>query len=79
MKLQLENTYTVKTQILGPGEGHARQVNILNRMVFWDKTSGIKYEVDPRHVEIITKQLQLDEAKVVSGPGTRDEGRTSED
>ena len=40
---------------------------------------GIQYEADPRHVEIIIKQLQLDGAKLVTTPGTKDEGRVAED
>lgn len=64
---------------MGPGKDHAKQVKILNRIVAWDNTKGILYEVDPRHFEIIIKQLQLSEPTPASSPGTKDEGRTSED
>ena len=37
------------------------------------------FEVDPRHAEIIIEQLKLKEANAVSTPGTKDEGRTSND
>lgn len=37
------------------------------------------YEADPRHIEIIVDQLKLGDAKEVSTPGTRDEGRTTID
>ena len=40
---------------------------------------GIGYEADPRHVEIINHSLLLQEAKAVSTPGTKEEGRTTED
>ena len=75
---QPENKCTVNRQLLGPGEDNAKQVNILNRIAMWDNTRGITYEADPWHVEIIIKQLQLNGAKPVSRPGTRDEGRTRE-
>lgn len=64
---------------MGPGKDQVRQVNLPNRVVTWDDAQGILYEADPRHVEIIIKQLQLSESKPVSSPGTKEEGRTSED
>ena len=79
MKTQLEKKYIVKTQTLGPGPTDQTQIEICNRIVSWHDTKGIIYEVDPRHVEIIFKQLQLTQAKLVTTPGTKDERRTSED
>ena len=79
MRVQFEAKYIIKTQISGPGEIHTKQVKISNRIVTWDNTKGILYEADPRHIEIILKQLLLNEPKPVSSPGTREEGRTSED
>ena len=49
------------------------------RIVRWDQQKGLVYEVDPRHVEIIFEQLNFTHAKIVTIPGTRDEGRTQED
>ena len=63
----------------GGGGGNSKQIKILNRIVTWDDRKGLSYEVDPRHVEIILKQLQLAEAKQVTTPGTKDEGRTRDD
>lgn len=79
MQQQFEKKYTVKTRTLGPGKDHVKQINILNRIGTWDNTNGIRYEADPRHAEIILKQLQLEEAKIASSPRTKDAGRTSED
>ena len=79
MKMQLESKYTVKTETLGPGPEHKQQVKILNRIVSWGDTRGLTYEADPRHTEIIIKQLQLTDAKTVTTPGTKEEGNTSED
>ena len=37
------------------------------------------YDADPRHTEIVIEQLKFGDAKEVSTPGTREEGRTAED
>ena len=79
MQTELEKKYQVKTQVLGPNEGQQKQVKILNRVVTWDGSRGIVYEADPRHTEIVIEQLRLNDAKEVSTPGTREEGRTTED
>ena len=76
---QLEKSYQVKTHILGPKEGQLQQVKIFNRVVTWDDTRGIGYEADPRHIEIVKQQLHLEEAKVVTTLGTKEEGRTATD
>ena len=74
MNNELEKNYQVKTQILGPKEGQLQQVKILNRVVTWDDKRGIGYEADPRHIEIIKQQLSLEEATVVTTPGTKKRG-----
>ena len=79
MEEMLAQKYKIKTQVLGPDEGHAKQIKILNRIISWDGNRGVIYEADPRHAEIIIEQLQLKEAKPVTTPGTKDEGTTAED
>ena len=79
MRKELEKKYQVKTQILGPHEGQQRQITILNRIVTWNNSKGLNYEADPRHVEIVLEQLKMEDAKAVTTPGTRDEGRTTMD
>ena len=63
--------------MLGPHEGHQKQVKILNRIVTWDDSKGISCEADPRHAEIVIEQLKLQDSKAVTTPGARDEGRTT--
>ena len=79
LKSKLEEKYQIKTQWLGPGQEYQQEINILNRIVGWDIAKGILFEADPRHVEIIIEQFGLKEAKIVSTPGTKDEGTTTED
>ena len=61
---ELAKVWSVKQQILGPGEGMQRQVSILNRLLTWTE-NGIDYEADQRHAVIIIKQLGLTASKPV--------------
>ena len=44
LRTALENSYTVKTQVLGPGPEDLKEVKILNRIVAWDQAKGLSYE-----------------------------------
>ena len=58
----------------GPDSGDDKSIRVLSRVVTWT-IKGIKYEADQRHVEIILKQLSLEEAsKPVSTPGIKQDG-----
>ena len=61
--------------MLGPDPRDPKEVRVLNRILTWSE-EGIKYEADPRYVEIALKELKLENAKTVSTSGTREEGRT---
>ena len=74
----MDKKYQVKTQVFGPEQDQAKEVKILNRIIGWSGNEGISYEADPRHTEIIIEQLKLQDAKPVSTPGTKEEGRTQE-
>ena len=78
LKGQLERRYQIKTQWLGPGDNHQREIKILNRIVAWGNVRGITFEADPRHAELIISQLKQGDAKAVATPGTKDEGTTTE-
>ena len=67
---QLKSKYEVKTDILGPNPEHSQQLRILNRVISWDET-GITYEADQRHAEIIIKAMEVQ--KAVATPGSRDD------
>ena len=76
---QLKTRYQIKTHMLGPDEGQAKEIKILNRIISWHGERGITYEADPRHIEIVVEQLDLKESKEVTTPGTKEEGRTQQD
>jgi len=52
--------------MLGPRKDREKEVKIFNRIVTWDQHRGFTYEADPRHVDILKKQLALEEAKEVA-------------
>ena len=63
---------------LGPSEGDGKSIRILNRVVEWTN-SGISYEADQRHAEIIVRQLGLEkESRSLSTPGVKLEEKQEE-
>jgi hypothetical protein len=56
---------------MGPGPEDLKNIRILNRVVSWD-ASGIKYEADTRHAEIIVREMGLGkDTKGVVTPGVK--------
>ena len=55
--------------MLGPDKHDLKDVSILNRLVSYTD-SFTTYEADPRHVQILVRELGVTEAKPVSSPGT---------
>ena len=69
---QLRTKFDVKTEFLGPGESHAKQVRVLNRVLTWE-AEGLTYESDQRHAEIIIQAMNV--TKAVTTPGSRDDAQ----
>ena len=60
---------------LGPDESDGSVMSVLNRILEFDKNTGVlSYEPDPRHAEIIVKQLNLSDAKGVNTPSVKETG-----
>ena len=54
--------------MLGPDEGMENEIRVLNRTLRWTD-SGITYEPDQRHAEIIIKEFNMFESsKNATGP-----------
>ena len=49
-------------------------MRILNRIIRWTE-AGLRIEADPRHVEILIKEMGLEEANSVNTPGVKDRER----
>ena len=69
---ELAKVWSVKQQILGPGEGMQRQVRILNRFLTWTENAR-EYEADQRLADIIIiKQVGSTASKRVGTPAVND-------
>ena len=70
IRTRMQERYTLKTRgRLGPEPEDDKEIRILNRILQWNQ-EGIWYEPDPRHVEIILKDLGLTgTSKRLSLPG----------
>ena len=55
---------------LGHGKAYVQQVKILNRILRITPT-GLSYEADPRHAELLAKLMGLDDCKKVATPGVK--------
>ena len=68
---ELKKKYIVKMRgVLGPGKEDAKEVVVLNRVLAWDGCD-FSYEADPRHVEMILRDLELESCKAAATPGVK--------
>lgn len=70
----LSDKYKIKVEQLGKGQGQSAEVRILNKVVRITE-SGIELEADPRHAELVVKDLGLDGAKASAVPGAKSEAK----
>ena len=64
--------FSTKTEILGPDEGEVKELRVFNRVARWEM-SGIVWEADPRHAEMVVEQLDMLKLKPVTTPGVKEE------
>ena len=74
LKEQLGKQFEIKTKLLGPDPGQQREITVLNRILGWHD-EGVSYEADARHTSHVSKDLQLEKAKEVSTPGSKDDDK----
>ena len=74
----LEDKYRLKTEKLGcnVSAGESSEIRILNKVVRMTG-DGVELEADPRHAELVIKELGLQGAKASPVPGAKDESRKS--
>ena len=67
---KFEGRYEVKKQLVGPRwhQDCVQEARVLNRLITWEET-GIAYEADPRHAELIIGEMGLQQANSVKTPG----------
>ena len=66
----LEDKYKLKVETLGDGSKDKKEIRILNKVVRYT-SKGIELEADPRHAEIVIKELGLKNAKANKVPGSK--------
>ena len=72
MQKIVKAAFEISTTIIGPESRDKKQVRVLNRTVTYTN-AGIESEPDPRHAEIILKDLGLEASNSVVTPGEADE------
>ena len=55
---------------LGPGKDDQQEGTVLNRVIRWT-TSGLEYEADPRQVERLLTEVELEGANGAATPGQK--------
>ena len=75
MNTELEKSFQVKTEIIGPDAGQQLEARVLNRVIRWEET-GITWEPDPRHAEIMIEQMGLKGGRSLKIPGVKEEKKT---
>ena len=73
----LEKEFELKYDILGDGPTEKTVVQFLGRLVTWTR-GGIRYEGDPKHVNILLGEWEMLDAKAVSTPGVAAEKNIEE-
>jgi len=69
----LDTAFEAKHQVMGEASHLMKELKILNRKVSW-KSQGILIEADSKHVKVLIKEMELENAKVVKTPSVREEG-----
>ena len=73
MKEVLKKRYEFRVDgYMGMDESDDSHITVLNRLITLDKKSGaISFEADPRHSEMIVRQLGLESARAVTTPNEK--------
>ena len=66
---KMASVYPIKAKIIGCGS--PKSIKTLNRRLHWGKR-GIVYQHDPRHVDVLVKDLGLEHGSSVQTPATHD-------
>ena len=71
MRRRLERRFEIKSKVIGAGAGESQEERVLNRVIRCTP-QGWEYEADQRHAELIVKDVGMEDAKGVKGPGEDD-------
>ena len=76
-KEQLAKDWKVKHTHIGEAEHLGKHMRVLNRIVRVHPRQGITIEPDPRHAEILIKELDGDSGRLVTTPMAKDSVKES--
>lgn len=57
LKKGLCDKYDTKTEVLGDGGDEVKMASVLNRIIEWKSGEGITYRADPRHAQMLSRDL----------------------
>ena len=77
-ELALSNKYKIKTEMLGSDEGDAREIKVPNKIIRLTE-SGVELEADPRHAELVVRELGVEGCRVSKVPGFKATGERERD
>lgn len=69
-KEALNKKYKIKVETLGSGKDDAKEIRVLNKVIRLTD-EGLELEADPRHAEIVIRELGLEDAKPSPTPGVK--------
>ena len=72
---KMTSVYTIKAKIIG--HGSSKSIKTLNRRLHWGQ-EGIAYQHDPRHVDVLVKDLGLEHGNSVQTPAAPDAAEEEE-
>ena len=66
----LTDKYKIKTERLGSGPSDSKEIRVLNKVLRYTD-QGLELEADPRHAEMIIRDLELATASPSKVPGSK--------
>ena len=72
MDTELRKSFALKTRVLGGDPGDVQLLKVLNRQISW-KNGEDQWEADPRHVEILARQLGMQDSRPAKTPGDKND------
>ena len=78
----MRKCYGRTVQTLGPSTEDGKVVQVLVRSISWQtlgKDEVITYEADPRHAEIIVKEMGVEHCKPLSSPASKMDSANDQD
>ena len=76
MRKDLEDKYKLKVETLGRDPDDVEELRTLNKVVRLTE-EGVELEADPRHAELVIRELGLEGSKGCTAPGVK--GNEAED